>query len=136
MAIQRPPATGRWLYTLVQAIGLVIALVLTVAVEPAGAAIPEPDSVLYGTVGDGGIGTVVEARLGNEILASYTVGSLPEALGPISLRGWFEDEDTIRLDAAHVHRFNRDIASYVGLFALAILWLPYTRSRRGIRRHG
>ena len=56
------------------------------------------------------------------------VGPLPEGVGRLSLQGRFEDEDTIRLDAVHGHRFHRDLASYVGLLALALLWLrPWAR---------
>ncbi len=59
------------------------------------------------------------------------VGSLPKGGGHLSLRGWFESEDTIRLDAAHLHRFDRDVASYIGLLALALLWLlPYANRRK------
>ena len=58
------------------------------------------------------------------------VGSLPERAGRISLQGSFQDEDSIRLDAVHVHGFDRDIASYLGLGALTMLWLPYARRGR------
>ncbi len=57
------------------------------------------------------------------------IGSPPEKAGRISLQGSFEEESSIRLDAIHVHRLNRDVASYIGLLALAILWLPGARRR-------
>ena len=57
------------------------------------------------------------------------VGPLPEGTGRLSLQGSFENEDTIRLDATHVHRFSRDVASYIGLLALPLLWLPWARRR-------
>ena len=41
----------------------------------------------------------------------------------VSIRGRFEDEDRVRVEAYHVHTPFRNLASLVGLSLLAMLWL-------------
>jgi hypothetical protein len=42
--------------------------------------------------------------------------------GTISIRGHFLDEETIELQAYHLHKTFRDYASYTGLFLALLLW--------------
>ncbi len=42
--------------------------------------------------------------------------------GTISIRGHFQDKETIKIDEFHCHKTSRDYASYVGLLLALLLW--------------
>lgn len=88
----------------------------------------ELDRVGYRPSGPGEPGAPMLVVTGGEIEAT---GRLPSRPGTLSVRGVFVDAATLRVQAYHVHAAGtRDLASYLGLLALAVVWIRDVATER------